>query len=125
VTPRFNEAEAFVDGVAIVSLDGKRGIIDATGAWVGETQLRNVDLNLDRGLLPLRSQDGKWGFVDAGGTIVIAPKFDKVFPFTRGISWVRSADKWCAIDRRGHLAAALPCRASAPTSTFLVHAWPY
>src|SRR5262249_7984606 len=96
IEPKFEEAEAVVPGFAIVNMNGKRGIIDATGAWVRDTASRHLSrAPRGSGLVAIRSGT-KWGFVDAGGVMVIEPKYDEVRPFERGISWVKVEGSWCA-----------------------------
>jgi hypothetical protein len=124
VEPKFDEAEPFESGFAIAKLDGRRGVIDAAGAWVGTTRLRHLDLSLEKGLVTVRS-DGKWGFMDSGGALVIEEKYDEVVPFSRGISWVKLDKSWCSIDRRGNSVPNLPCQDTAPTPTFALRPWPY
>jgi hypothetical protein len=124
VTPKFDEAEPFEGGFAIVRVDGKRGLIDATGTWIGDTRLHSLSSDLDRGLVPARSEN-KWGFVDAGGTLVIEQKYDEVRQFRRGISWVKLDGSWCPIDRRGHSVRSLFCQSLAPTPTVAYRSWPY
>jgi hypothetical protein len=124
VTPKFDEAEPFERGFAVVRVDGKSGLIDATGAWIGDTRLHSLGLDLDRGLVPVKS-GSKWGFVNAGGTLVIEQKYDEVRQFRRGISWVKLDGSWCPIDRRGHSVPSLSCQSLAPTPTVAYRSWPY
>ena len=48
-------------------------------------------------------QNGKWGFIDKTGKIVINQKFDKVSPFEEGLSRVKVGDKYGFIDKTGKI----------------------
>jgi hypothetical protein len=104
-----------------VTLNGKAGAIDATGAWVLEPKYdvigfgRGSIFGFGSGLLPVRTGD-KWGFVDTTGKEVIETRFDEVSHFERGVSWTRSGGEWCAIDRRGTRIPALSCQSATPTN---------
>jgi hypothetical protein len=52
------------------------------------------------------SQDGKWGFADKDGAIIITPRYDRVGCFGRGLAWVAIPERreWCLIDKRGDIA---------------------
>ena len=46
-------------------------------------------------------QNGKWGFIDKTGKIVINQKFDKVSGFSEGLCGVKIGNKWGYIDKTG------------------------
>jgi hypothetical protein len=46
-------------------------------------------------------KDGKWGFVDISGKVVIGPQFDEVRYFYEDHCIVRKSDRWGVIDRKG------------------------
>jgi hypothetical protein len=124
VEPKFDNAEAFDSGFAFVVFGGERSIIDATGILFGSTRLSHFDARRERGLIAIKS-DGRWGFVDDAGTLVIETRYDEVKPFYRGISWARTQESWCAIDRRGQAVPTLACRNVAPNPNFgLRPPWP-
>ena len=124
VAPSFDEAEPFLNGVALVKLEGKHGIINSTGTWLTDTVLERTDLSRERGLSPIKSNQGKWGFVDPGGTVTIEMKYDAVLPFARGIAWVRESDGWCPVDKRGDRVRNLQCREMQPRRATTLQAWP-
>ncbi len=55
---------------------------------------------LREGLIAVKS-DGKFGFVDKNGKVVIPPRYEEVMPFVRGISAVKRDGKWGFVDKRG------------------------
>jgi hypothetical protein len=44
---------------------------------------------------------GKWGFIDADGTLAISCKFDKTYGFSDGLAAVLVANKYGFIDKAG------------------------
>jgi hypothetical protein len=52
-------------------------------------------------LLYLIYEDGKWGFIDATGKVVIDPQFDEAWDFSEGLATVRIGEKWGFIDVSG------------------------
>ncbi len=100
----YNRATNFKDGFAIVSLaDGKSFYIDMTGrklaapafeeAWLFNEGLAGVKIN------------GKWGFIDLKGKLVIPAKFDSADSFCGGRAVVgmrsRETIKFGFIDKTG------------------------
>lgn len=66
------------------------------------TTLRIEDTNgYSEGLFCVK-QNGKWGYLNKEGEVVIKPIFDEAFPFEgQGIAMVRVSDKWGVIDKKG------------------------
>lgn len=98
-----------------VVLDGKHGVIDANGRWVIQAKYESAIGGPRLGLIPFRAGD-KWGFIDPLGNETIAPRFEAVSLFDRGISWTQTSNEWCAIDRRGRPIASIACQTARPTN---------
>lgn len=47
------------------------------------------------------NKDGKWGYIDANGKLVIPYKYDEAFNFYKGRAIVRKGDKWTTVDKDG------------------------
>ena len=115
----FDDICASQHGLVGVMLDGKAGVIDASGAWLIAPKYDATALgygplaSAGTGLIPVRGR-GNWGFVDFAGNEVIAPRFDEVSYFERGMSWSRTGAEWCAIDRRGERISTLSCQNTKP-----------
>ncbi|WP_453955184.1 WG repeat-containing protein [Bradyrhizobium sp. USDA 377] len=64
----------------------------------------------------LDDKTGKWGFIDATKTFVIAPQFDAVSPFRQGSAWAAFPDRreWCPIDKTGNITSVARCRCGQP-----------
>ena len=46
---------------------------------------------------------GLYGFLDSNAKVIVAAKYDEAQPFSEGLAWVRSGNKWGAIDHQGSL----------------------
>ena len=58
------------------------------------------------GLFSVR-QNGKYGFIDKTGKIVIKPQFDKAYPFHDGLALVIINNKHGFIDKKGKLVISI------------------
>lgn len=52
-------------------------------------------------LYPIQDQNGKWGYIDEYGSIVISPQFDYAAPFSEKLAMIFQNDKSGYIDRNG------------------------
>ena len=58
--------------------------------------------NFSGGLAQVK-KDGKWGFVDTSGQIIVIPQFDWVWSFSEGFAMVQKDRKWGLIDISGQI----------------------
>ena len=101
ITPQFDRATSFEEGLAAVQINEKCGCIDRTGKLV-------IALKFDAGHpftegLGGVAVDEKWGFIDKTGEFVVEPRFEKVGAFREGLSWVQLGGKTGFIDKSGKL----------------------
>ena len=94
IKPQFVWGSKFKDGWANVYLCGRVVSIDAKGnifphSPADENKLRSKKVN------------GKYGFVDSSGIMIIPPVYDQVLWFTEGLAPVRIGMKWGFIDEKG------------------------
>jgi len=52
------------------------------------------------GLFPI-ILNGKWGYIDTTGKIVINPQFDEAWWFSEGLARIKIGDRWGYIDKTG------------------------
>jgi hypothetical protein len=122
INPQFDEARGFIDGLAPVKIDKYYGFIDKTGKIVINPQFDNVNF-LDNGSIGLNSGikkgiaasnpfkeglasvkiDGKYGFIDKTGKIVINPQFNEAQGFHEGLAAVRIGEQWGFIDKNSKI----------------------
>ena len=62
------------------------------------------------------TQDGKAGFIDKAGTMVIAPQFSEAWKFSEGLAAVKIDGKWGFIDKSGQM--VIPPRYPAANSFY-------
>lgn len=74
IEPRFDSAKRFSDGFAEVELDGRKGLIDASGDWVLQPEYDDIGKFDKNGLCELMVKEGrvKWrGVADQTGRIIL------------------------------------------------------
>src|SRR5436190_912542 len=103
ITPRFEDAGDFTEGLAPALVEGKWGYIDATGTFVIAPRFTWAS-DFSQGLAAV-SVEGKWGYIDHTGALVIAAKWiTGPHPkFADGRALVQIGDKWGYIARTGRL----------------------
>ncbi len=110
VTPQFDAAERFHEGLAAVRLKHRLAFIDSSGAIAISTDFDVTGFNLS----PFRFSEGlapvpvakKWGYIDKHGTLVIPAVFSDANAFSEGLARVESGGKIGYIDRTGNLTIA-------------------
>ncbi|MBL0161172.1 MAG: WG repeat-containing protein [Bryobacterales bacterium] len=123
VEPRFPWAQEFSEGLARVQvsgsslgMDAKWGFIDKTGAAVIDErkdpsfgEYSNIGSDSAESAfhdgLALVDVDGKKGYIDKAGKVVIAPQFTYAYPFSEGLAAATKSasgdDGWGHIDTTG------------------------
>jgi hypothetical protein len=57
-------------------------------------------LEFSEGNAPVKL-DGKWGFINLFGRVVIPNQFEEVLPYKSGIAYARQNGKWGVLKRNG------------------------
>lgn len=93
--PEFESASDFNEGKAVVKMkDGTFALIDLTGKIINKYAYSFVGKEAG-GLLPFqKTRDGKFGYIDEQGNIVIEPKFSGALPFMDGRAIVTVTDDY-------------------------------
>jgi hypothetical protein len=107
IPPQWEFAVAFSEGKAIVSANGNSSIIMKDGSVLKSnlgdgTGMYRFFNNRAR----CRSNDGKYGFMDARGVRVVAPVYDAADDFTDGNAVVSKDNKYGVIDTNGKFVIA-------------------
>jgi len=98
ISPVYEYANEFHNGLALVLLKGEWGFIDKTGKSV---------LPYSNGMAPV-NVNGKWGTIDEDGNEIFAPKYDNpVYIFSEGLAAAAIGGKWGFIDEKGQVAVPL------------------
>jgi hypothetical protein len=99
----YENASDFQDGKALVKMkDGNYALIDLTGKILYSYSYPFVD-DYGEGMLAFRkSNDGKWGFMDESGKVLIEPQFMGTQPFVEEKAIVNVENNhYGLIDRQG------------------------
>jgi hypothetical protein len=93
--------------LCLVGVGKKRGFIDRIGEWAIEP-VYDYASPFSQGLAPV-SMNGRWGFIDKSGKVVIKMKRGhNGRSFHDGLAGVRKNDQWGFIDQTGRWAIK-PC----------------
>ncbi|WP_372637858.1 WG repeat-containing protein [Cohnella sp.] len=86
IPPIYDNATSFRNGIAAVRLDNKTRFISCSGETVLETNILNVgNFNDGRALF---QTNGKFGYLDMQGNVVIPPRFEYAYDFSEGYAAV-------------------------------------
>ena len=103
VTPEFDGAFDFHEGLAAVDVDNKVGYIRPDGSFALPAQYHSASgIDFSEGVAAVRV-NGKVGFMDKYGNVVIEPKYDDVYAFSDGLAPVRIGEKWGYVDHEGNV----------------------
>lgn len=115
ILPRFDTAASFQEGFARVEIRNVRqGWVSKTGKFLSmPDEVEDFDM-LSEGLIAVKIQ-GKWGFIDTSGKLVIPAQFDPSINeyrddnyggaagFSGGLAAAKLNGKWGYIDRQGNV----------------------
>lgn len=122
IEPKFVIADEFSpEGMAAVATEKEWLYIDTTGAVVIRPFIFDNGPDYFSEGLARFTEDGKFGFFDRSGKVVIGPRFDFAFPFSEGLAAVcagcreeregeharMTGGKWGYIDKSGEIAIPL------------------
>jgi hypothetical protein len=104
ITPMFDGAFDFHEGLAAVIVGDKVGYIRRDGSFaIPPIHHSASGIDFSNGLAAIRVK-GKVGFMDKTGKIVIQPIYDDVYAFSDGLAPVELGGKWGYVDKSGKLA---------------------
>lgn len=97
----YQSAVSFNKGVAVVTdFDLEKILLDAKGNQITEAKINSAFID---GLAIVVNEQGKKGFINREGKIVIACKYEEAFPFSEGLAAVSENNKWGFINKYGSL----------------------
>ncbi len=103
ITPEFEGAFDFHEGLAAIQVANKVGYIRPDGSLAISADHGSASgVDFSEGLAAVRVK-GKVGFMDRSGNIVIEPKYDDVYPFSDGLAAVELHEQWGYVDHEGKL----------------------
>ncbi len=99
ISPMYEFADGFVNGLARVKQDGKWGFIDKSNKFVIPAQYDET-LYFTEDLAAVKLS-GKWGYIDRTGAMLITPQYDGTLGFFEGFAACLLKGKWGFIDKNG------------------------
>lgn len=104
IPPQFAFTYGFSEGLAWTQAEagGKYGAIDCQGRWVIAPTFVEMPQFFSEGRAIVKV-DGKYGYVDRAGTLVIPARYDKPHRFDGGAAQVHLDGKHLWIDRNGRV----------------------
>lgn len=88
--------------VMLVKTEGSWKIADSTGKPVEGFSCENIDICVQGEAIAF-CQDGKWGFVQRDGTILLPPAYESAHSFSGGVASVCTDGRWDFIDTQGNV----------------------
>ena len=98
----YDEAEAFVNGFAIVLKNNKFSFADGTGKLVAPVEF-DAARNFSHKLAAVE-KNGKWGFINTAGKLIIPAHYTIAFDFNQpDVTVVLENKKWLLINNQGQI----------------------
>jgi len=99
IAPKYEVAEAFHEGIAIVQLEGKYGFVNKSGELVIDA-IYNDAYKMSEGHAVVEVGD-KWGLINRTGEFVINPAYDDLGNLNEGLCYFSDGDLYGYFDLKG------------------------
>lgn len=99
ISPRFEDAGAFHEGVAPAKLDGRWGLVDRSGAWAVPPSYDQIRRGNQGRFAALKNK--QWGYLSSIGKVVVEPRYDTVTDFRHSYAAVKRSGAWSFIGANG------------------------
>jgi hypothetical protein len=96
---KFEWADNFFKGAAVVKKNGKSGVVDAEGNFIIQPVFESI--RLFKGFASAK-KDGKWGSINRKGNWAIPPEFNLEIRFLDNFAVVDKDDQAGIIDKKGN-----------------------
>ena len=90
--------QIFTDKSAVVKDANGYFVINQEGKAYFETRFAKMK-GLEGGLIAFSNGDGKWGFVNGDGNVIVEPQYEDAYSFSQHLGAVKYAGKWGFINR--------------------------
>jgi len=102
IDPKYKSIYSMNNQLFLVYGDKIQYIFDLNGKTLFSTKKYYLSNNYNEGLLSF-NHDGKYGYIDKNGKIIIKPSFDNANQFNDGLAAVQINKNWGYIDKKGKL----------------------
>lgn len=107
IAAMYDDAEQFLDGVAVVTIGNKQGAINKAGDFIIQATYEEYSLsNMGKGLLSYVDKNGKMGILDKKGNMLVAPMYYEINPVSDGLILVKGKEKYGYINTKGEMVIA-------------------
>jgi len=102
-TKWFDFMSRLSEGLAMASLNGKRGYVNAKSEWVIQPQAYRYAMPFSEGLALVSKKGAEWGYIDKTGKLVIDFKKRPSMPsdFSDGMARFNQGGKWGYMNKSG------------------------
>lgn len=100
ITPRFEGASFFREGMAVVQSNGKLGYIDALGNFIIAPKFQDAS-SFKNGIAVVGNEDDYYGVIDRTGIMVLPMIFDEVSEPAEGFFYTLKDDEYTFFDLNG------------------------
>ncbi len=90
------------NGYMIAKRNDKYQLFNINEEVISDFECEDIDILTQDGVIAF-CNNGKWGFVDLTGNVVIEPKYSSAKSFSNGLAAVSDGEKWGFIDKKGKL----------------------
>lgn len=98
----FAEAGNFSNGYAVVKLNGGKKYINTKGKIQKNAPKENAkEIKNTNSRITSFEENEKWGLIDSIGTVILAPKYDWIGPFSEGLAYAKLGTQGMYIDTKG------------------------
>lgn len=103
ITPEFDYADNFSEGLASVKVNGNFGYINTKGKYIIKP-IYEAALPFSEALAGVKTKpDNLWGFINRKGAFVVQPTYDYVQGFSEGLAPVNENGNWGFINTKGEM----------------------
>lgn len=87
-------------GVIVAKANGKYSLYDCGLKKISDYTFDDADVLINEDSLLAIEKEGKWGFIDASGKVVIEPKYEAARSFSNGLAGVKDGEFWSFINEK-------------------------
>lgn len=98
----YGSGEYLHDGIFVAKSGGTYGLYNQKAEFVAGITCSDMDVYMDGGIA-YQDQNGKWGFFNKKGEVMIEPRFDGAKSFSNGLAAVCMDGEWGFIDSSGEI----------------------